>query len=86
MSPDDLPGAGLIKPESFEAGVQDLNRTTEADGVFCYTFFKGVGRTTVFSGTKAGLRLEPRIGDSVPWHIYSTRVALRAWPRMGILF
>jgi ubiquinone/menaquinone biosynthesis C-methylase UbiE len=33
----------LIEPESFDAGVQDLHRTTEADGVFCYTFFKGVG-------------------------------------------
>ncbi|MEJ7667827.1 MAG: methyltransferase domain-containing protein [Casimicrobiaceae bacterium] len=36
--------AGLIEPESFDAGVQDLHRTTEADGVFCYTFFKGVGK------------------------------------------
>ena len=35
--------AGLIEPSSFDAGVQDLHRTTEADGVFCYTFFKGVG-------------------------------------------
>lgn len=35
--------AGLIEPESFDAGVQALHRTTEADGVFCYTFFKGVG-------------------------------------------
>ena len=35
--------AGLIKPASFDAGVKDLHRTTEADGVFCYTFFKGVG-------------------------------------------
>ena len=35
--------AGLIEPESFDAGVRDLHRTTEADGVFCYTFFKGVG-------------------------------------------
>jgi SAM-dependent methyltransferase len=35
--------AGLIEPESFDAGVHDLYRTTEADGVFCYTFFKGVG-------------------------------------------
>ncbi len=34
---------GLIEPESFDAGVQDLHRTTEADGVFCHTFFKGVG-------------------------------------------
>jgi SAM-dependent methyltransferase len=35
--------AGLIDPERFDAGVRDLHRTTEADGVFCYTFFKGVG-------------------------------------------
>jgi SAM-dependent methyltransferase len=35
--------AGLIEPESFDAGVRDLHRTTEAEGVFCYTFFKGVG-------------------------------------------
>lgn len=36
--------AGGISPERFDAGVRDLHRTTEADGVFCYTFFKGVGR------------------------------------------
>ncbi|HEV2034176.1 MAG TPA: methyltransferase domain-containing protein [Candidatus Dormibacteraeota bacterium] len=36
--------SGLIEPEIFDAGVQDLHRTTEADGVFCYTFFKGVAR------------------------------------------
>ena len=35
--------AGLIEPARFDAGVRDLHRTTEADGVFCYTFFKGVG-------------------------------------------
>ena len=35
--------AGLIEAERFDAGVHDLHRTTEADGVFCYTFFKGVG-------------------------------------------
>ena len=35
--------AGLTEPESFDAGIRDLYRTTEADGVFCYTFFKGVG-------------------------------------------
>lgn len=35
--------AGLIEPPSFDAGVRDLHRTTEPDGVFCYTFFKGVG-------------------------------------------
>jgi SAM-dependent methyltransferase len=36
--------AGLIDPEVFDAGVRDLYRTTEANGVFCYTFFKGVGK------------------------------------------
>jgi SAM-dependent methyltransferase len=35
--------AGIIEPEAFDAGVRDLYRTAEADGVFCYTFFKGVG-------------------------------------------
>jgi len=35
--------AGLIKPEDFDDGIRDLYRTTQHDGVFCYTFFKGVG-------------------------------------------
>ena len=35
--------ADLIGPAEFDAGVRDLRRTTEADGVFSYTFFKGVG-------------------------------------------
>ncbi len=35
--------AGLTSPEAFDAGVRDLHRTAEVDGVFCYTFFKGVG-------------------------------------------
>lgn len=35
--------AGITDPEAFDAGVRDLHRTAEADGVFCYTFFKGVG-------------------------------------------
>jgi SAM-dependent methyltransferase len=35
--------AGLIDAPSFDAGVRDLHRTAEEDGVFCYTFFKGVG-------------------------------------------
>ncbi len=35
--------AGLVTPETFHAGVRDLYRTAEEDGVFCYTFFKGVG-------------------------------------------
>ncbi len=33
--------AGLIDAQRFDAGVRDLHRTTEADGVFSYTFFKG---------------------------------------------
>lgn len=36
--------AGLIAPERFEAGVRALHRTAGPDGVFCYTFFKAVGR------------------------------------------
>jgi len=34
--------AGLIDAERFERGIRDLYRTAEDDGVFCYTFFKGV--------------------------------------------
>ena len=34
--------AGITDPAAFDAGVRDLHRTTAADGVFCYTFFKGV--------------------------------------------
>jgi SAM-dependent methyltransferase len=37
--------AGLIDAERFDAGVRDLHRTTEADGVFSYTFFKGTAAT-----------------------------------------
>jgi len=36
--------AGLIEAEIFDAGVRALYRTAEADGAFCYTFFKGVGQ------------------------------------------
>ena len=35
--------AGLADASSFDAGIRDLYRTAEVDGVFCYTFFKGVG-------------------------------------------
>ena len=34
--------AGLMTSVDFDQGIADLNRTTECDGVFCYTFFKGV--------------------------------------------
>jgi ubiquinone/menaquinone biosynthesis C-methylase UbiE len=32
--------AGIIDQLTFEQGISDLYRTTEPDGVFCYTFFK----------------------------------------------
>ncbi len=38
--------AELLSPERFDEGVRDLHRTTEADGTFSYTFFKGVGERT----------------------------------------
>lgn len=34
---------GLISDKEWEMGIRDLYRTTEKDGVFCYTFFKGTG-------------------------------------------
>jgi len=36
--------AGIVDPVAFDKGIQDLYRTTEEDGTFCYTFFKAVGR------------------------------------------
>jgi ubiquinone/menaquinone biosynthesis C-methylase UbiE len=35
---------GLIDAADFDRGIRDLYRTTEPDGVFCYTFFKAVGK------------------------------------------
>ncbi|MEO1440714.1 MAG: methyltransferase domain-containing protein [Chloroflexota bacterium] len=34
--------AGLLDADTFDAGIRDLYRTAESDGVFCYTFFKAV--------------------------------------------
>ena len=34
----------LITQEEFDQGIRDLYRTAESDGVFCYTFFKAVGK------------------------------------------
>jgi SAM-dependent methyltransferase len=45
--------AGITDPGAFDAGVRDLYRTTEADGVFCYTFFKGCGDSLTFSSLGA---------------------------------
>jgi len=34
--------AGLIDEDTFDVGIKGLYRTTETDGVFCYTFFKSI--------------------------------------------
>jgi ubiquinone/menaquinone biosynthesis C-methylase UbiE len=34
--------AGIIDAMTFDAGIRDLYHAAEQDGVFCYTFFKGV--------------------------------------------
>ena len=39
---DDALKAGIVDQDIFDKGIRDLYRTTEDDGVFCYTFFKGV--------------------------------------------
>ncbi|MFC2026177.1 methyltransferase domain-containing protein [Chloroflexota bacterium] len=36
--------AGIIDRNTFDEGVNGLYRTTEQDGVFCYTFFKAIAR------------------------------------------
>ena len=41
---DSAIAAGLTTPDAFDAGIRALHRTAEPDGVFCYTFFKAVGR------------------------------------------
>jgi SAM-dependent methyltransferase len=38
--------AGLIEQPTFDKGIADLYRTTEHDGVFCYTFFKAIAVKT----------------------------------------
>jgi hypothetical protein len=32
----------IIDAASFDQGIRALHRAAEEDGVFCYTFFKGV--------------------------------------------
>ena len=39
--------ADLIEPGRFDQGIAALYRTSEQDGVFCYTFFKGVATRAV---------------------------------------
>jgi ubiquinone/menaquinone biosynthesis C-methylase UbiE len=41
---EDAIAAGIVDAARFDSGIRDLYRTAETGGVFCYTFFKGVGR------------------------------------------
>jgi SAM-dependent methyltransferase len=41
---EDAVGRGMMSREDWERGIADLYRTSEQDGVFCYTFFKAAGR------------------------------------------
>jgi hypothetical protein len=34
---------GMIEERAWDAGIAELYRTAEADGTFCYTFFKALG-------------------------------------------
>ena len=36
--------AGMIDAQVFDAGVRALYRTSESDGAFCYSFFKGIAQ------------------------------------------
>ena len=54
--------AGIVDADSFDEGIRDLNRTAAPDGVFCYTFFKGVGRRSggdVYSKIPSTGKLQP---------------------------
>ncbi|MGH8518256.1 MAG: methyltransferase domain-containing protein [Panacagrimonas sp.] len=39
--------ARLIAPEDFDRGIENLCRTAQPDGTFCYTFFKGFGQREI---------------------------------------
>ena len=39
---DSALGKGLLDQGTFDEGIAALHRTTEPDGVFCYTFFKAI--------------------------------------------
>ena len=41
--------SGIVSEADFDQGIADLYRTTEADGVFCYTFFKAVAFNNLHS-------------------------------------
>jgi SAM-dependent methyltransferase len=42
---DEALGSDLMTGADWDQGIRDLNRTCDDDGVFCYTFFKGIGKT-----------------------------------------
>ena len=39
--------AGIVEQQVFDQGIRDLYRTAESDGVFCYTFFKAIGKQMI---------------------------------------
>lgn len=39
--------SGMIDEDAWTRGIRDLHRTAEADGTFCYTFFKAVARKSL---------------------------------------
>jgi SAM-dependent methyltransferase len=43
---------GMMSEADFDRGIADLYRTAEADGVFCYTFFKARGVNGAADGGK----------------------------------
>jgi len=71
--------SGIMSEADFDKGIADLYRTAEADGVFCYTFFKAgavnnspaeqrapTGRAASGAPLRQGVRhQETQVGDSL---------------------
>jgi ubiquinone/menaquinone biosynthesis C-methylase UbiE len=53
--------SGIISADDFDRGIADLYRTAEADGTFCYTFFKACGAKNA-----DGWRAEPDGSPAAP--------------------
>ena len=51
--------SGIMSEADFDKGIADLYRTAEADGVFCYTFFK--------ASAVNNSRTEPGAPGDAPW-------------------
>jgi SAM-dependent methyltransferase len=69
---DTAVAAGLIDAQTFDAGIQALYRTAEADGVFCYTFFKAVGTRPAAAAEPADSAADGAVttqptADPPPW-------------------